>query len=210
MGGGIDMSHAYPFLDTTHQVAGDSRPPHQLQTEFRRLTWVGGTVQPSFPVPPSGQASSPAEESQPTAAPARATTSTAGLRNALSYVKVAPITDPPSSKQKVDHYRALQEWEGTVDSIGDRTFVARLVDRTSPGPDEEAEFDIDEVSRGDRDLLAPGAIFYWSIGYRDSASGSRSRTSLLTFRRLPAWTDEEKRQAEKTADEIIEVLDWNH
>jgi hypothetical protein len=104
----------------------------------------------------------------------------------------------------------LQEWEGTVDSIGDRTFVARLVDRTSPGPDEEAEFDIDEVSRGDRDLLAPGAIFYWSIGYRDSASGSRSRTSLLTFRRLPAWTDEEKRQAEKTADEIIEVLDWNH
>jgi hypothetical protein len=158
----------------------------------------------------SGQALPPAEVNQPTtAAPAHTTTSTAGLTTIPSYVKVAPITRPPSFKQKIDHYRALQEWEGTVDYNYDSTFFARIVDRTSSGPDEEAEFDIDEVSRGDRELLAPGAIFYWSVGYRDSSSGTRSRTSLLTFRRLPAWTDEEMRQAQKRADEIIEVLDWN-
>jgi hypothetical protein len=51
MGGGIDMTEAHPFLDTSHEVAGDSWPAQQLHTAFRRLRWVGGTVQPSFPVP---------------------------------------------------------------------------------------------------------------------------------------------------------------
>src|SRR6266511_2905008 len=105
------------------------------------------------------------------------------------------------------HFRALQEWEGTVlDRRADSIHV-RLVDKTNGG-EEEAEILLDEISPHDLPLVRAGAVFYWTIGYRDSASGQRSRQSSIVFRRLPAWTDSELAALRKKVRRQSALFRW--
>ncbi|HEX8947795.1 MAG TPA: hypothetical protein VF790_02465, partial [Dissulfurispiraceae bacterium] len=97
---------------------------------------------------------------------------------------------------------ALQKWEGVVTEIGKDVFNARLFDLTANNPEEIAEFSIDDVSEDDRELLKPGAIFYWSIGYLTTRTGQRMRMSFIKFRRLPAWTERDIKSAKKRAAEL--------
>lgn len=85
-------------------------------------------------------------------------------------------------------FRLLQSWEGRVVEVFDEGFVAHLVDLTTPGIEEEVEIEFEEISPDDESLVVPGAVFYWSIGYLRSPSGSRTRASEIRFRRLPRWT----------------------
>jgi len=170
------------------------------------ISWVGGKVVPMPGVPESGQiieaftAPPPDDQLAPTVTGA---TEQAWLRNSVTPIRIVRRSEPTQ-----DRFHALQQWEGVVDTVHDGTFIARLVDRTAEGPDEEAEFDVTEPPFGDRNLIAPGAVFYWSVGYRTSATGTRSRTSIVSFRRLPAWTEKEKQQARERAREIARALDW--
>lgn len=85
-------------------------------------------------------------------------------------------------------FRLLQQWEGTVTVLAEGEFTAELRDLTDPANyREEATFDLDEVSPDDQELLALGAVFRWSIGYRTSAAGQRERVSQLRFVRIPGW-----------------------
>lgn len=103
---------------------------------------------------------------------------------------------------------SLQKWEGVVLEVLSDSFLARLVDLTRTGLDEEAEFPVNEVSEEDRPLIRPGAIFYWNIGYHNSYSGQRTRTSIIRFRRLPAWTREEIEAAKREAERLGESIGW--
>ena len=103
----------------------------------------------------------------------------------------------------------LQQWEGAVLEVGETTFTARLVDLTGERPEEELELDKAELSDFDLDLLEPGAIFYWTIGYRRQLPrGARSRESLIRFRRLPAWSRSELAAARERAEEAQRALGW--
>jgi hypothetical protein len=102
----------------------------------------------------------------------------------------------------------LQKWEGIVLQVLDDSFVARLVDLTSGGMDEEAEFPMEEVSDADRSFIMPGAVFYWNIGYIDNISGQRTRASVIRFRRLPVWRPEELERAKLKARHLSDLLDW--
>ena len=59
----------------------------------------------------------------------------------------------------------------------------------------------------DLDLLEPGAVFYWNIGYRDRPSG-RERISTIRFRRLPVWTADELKVADQEAARVREKIGW--
>jgi hypothetical protein len=102
----------------------------------------------------------------------------------------------------------LQKWEGIVLQVFEDSFFAQLVDLTSGGVDEEAEFPVEEVSDADRSLIAPGAVFYWNIGYIDDISGQRTRASVIRFRRLPVWRSEELERAKRKAQHLGDLLDW--
>ncbi len=104
------------------------------------------------------------------------------------------------------HAVSLQKWEGIVVEVGKEVFYARLYDLTSENPEEEAEFSIDEVSEEDRELLKAGAVFYWSIGYFTTRTGQRLRTSIIKFRRLPAWTEREIKAAKERAIELRRII----
>jgi hypothetical protein len=104
----------------------------------------------------------------------------------------------------------LQEWEGYVTEIGPETFTGRLVDVTARRKTEEemADFPICDLSDDDRELLAPGAIFRWVIGYQRSKGGTKRRVSQITFRRLPGWTRKDLARAKDTAAELSREISW--
>jgi hypothetical protein len=105
-------------------------------------------------------------------------------------------------------FTSLQAWEGVVTRVMGNAFLARLIDLTQTGADEEAEFSIDDISEEDKALITPGAIFYWDIGYHTSYSGQRTRESMIRFRRLPAWTQKEIDAAQREAERIGKALGW--
>lgn len=110
----------------------------------------------------------------------------------------------PSSRLEV-----LQSWEGGVIDI-DRdagTFKARLYDLTNPDADvSEAEFDIRDVSLNDMDLLKPGGVFRWLIGYRKHVFGQQERVSAIIFRRLPVWTETDLSEARTQGESLARAI----
>ncbi len=120
--------------------------------------------------------------------------------NPVVFLKREPIVQ--------NRFVPLQKWEGIVLQVLEDSFFARLVDLTSSGVDEEAEFPVEEVSDADRSLITSGAVFYWNIGYLDNISGQRTRASVIRFRRLPVWRPEELERAKRKAQHISDLLDW--
>ena len=104
-----------------------------------------------------------------------------------------------------EYFRALQKWEGHVIEVSMDTFRARVVPTLGEGSDQEAEIYIEEVQRDDRELIVPGAVFYWSIGYLDRPQG-RLLASVLVFRRLPVWTRRELENAKAEAARLKGLL----
>jgi hypothetical protein len=104
---------------------------------------------------------------------------------------------------------ALQSWEGVVIGVDEASFLVRLIDVSGDHADEEAELSKGELSEFDLDLLEPGAIFYWTIGYRQQLPrGGRERVSRIRFRRVPAWTEAQLAAARESAATLARDLDW--
>jgi len=82
-------------------------------------------------------------------------------------------------------------------SVEGERFIARLLDLTAESnyEEEEAEIPVSELSAEDRALLEVGRIFRWVIGYERSPGGTKKRISHIVFRNLPAWTEQELRDA---------------
>ena len=120
--------------------------------------------------------------------------------------KVVRLDPPVVDKSR---FIPLQVWEGAVISKEKDSFTARLFDETNEDEGEkEVEIEYDEISEDDLNLLEPGAIFNWYIGYQESAFGQRERKSTIVFRRLPAWTKREIEEAKGKTQRIKEILDW--
>lgn len=120
---------------------------------------------------------------------------------ASQYAVVTPVSIPTPTLPQPE-FDALQKWEGHVVSVTETDFTATLVDLTQPGIEEEAVLGLSEVTEDDLPLVRPGAVFYWSVGYRVDQSGERSRSSVIWFRRLPAWTEKEIERAQARAAEL--------
>lgn len=127
---------------------------------------------------------------------ARTSESTPYLVSAVIPPEVIPVLRPAA------RFIVLQKWEGQVLTADASTFTAKLLDLTQGATEEIAEFDLEEVNDDDHELVGPGAVFYWSIGYRVEPSGERSRSSVMRFRRLPAWSENDVAAAKERAAEL--------
>jgi hypothetical protein len=99
----------------------------------------------------------------------------------------------------------LQAWEGIVFEIGEKTLVARLTPLIGEAGEQLAEIHLTEIESEARSSLAPGAAFYWSIGYQDKATG-REHFSEIHLHRLPLWSASELQRAERRANELEDLL----
>ena len=118
-----------------------------------------------------------------------------------------PIINSKEIQTRTDNFISLQKWEGIVLKILADSFIARLIDLSEEGPDEEAEFPFEEVGE-DAELVKPGAIFYWNIGYLDTSKGQRIRSSMIRFRRLPVWQRAEIDDTKDRARQLSEHIGW--
>jgi hypothetical protein len=114
-----------------------------------------------------------------------------------------PRQDPRTAK-----FVSLQQWEGVVVHIRGDSLIARLADLTAKGLEEEAEIPIEELPEEETELIEPGAVFYWNVGYYESPRGQRIRASSIRFRRLPAWSGKELEKVQARAKELSDYLDW--
>ncbi len=118
-----------------------------------------------------------------------------------------PLVRLPDLRLSPSKVIVLQRWIGRVESVHDDSFVAVTTDATNPrNPAEEVEFDLPEVSEGDLPLVAEGAMFYWSIGYRDSPGGQRERISSLRFVRSPHLREATVNRIFERADRMAAFL----
>lgn len=112
---------------------------------------------------------------------------------------------PPQPRPVKEYFRALQKWKGVVVEVRQDTFLAQIVS-IDENSSQEAEIYIEEVGQEDQALIEPGAVFYWTIGYLNKASGTL-RASIIRFRRLPTWTKRELEAADAKANELRELFD---
>jgi hypothetical protein len=98
-----------------------------------------------------------------------------------------------------------QLWEGTVTELSEKEFVAILSDKTDArNPDEQAVFDLSEISPEDHKLIRPGASFYWTIGNEITVAGQLKNVSMVQFRRLPPWTQHRLERGAESARRLRE------
>lgn len=165
-------------------------------------------VRPS--VRPSPRAQQPSEtavlrEAGPHAAPASLSATATEAEKELATVR---MPTPPVAAPEPHLFTLLQQWEGEVSTEPrNGEFSAVLRDLTNRLlPEEQATFSVDQVPPPDRKLVVPGAVFYWSIGYEDSPTGTRRTVSLLRFRRLPAWTRGDMRRIAREVERLKRVF----
>ena len=71
------------------------------------------------------------------------------------------------------------------------------------GPCDRAE----DRRSGQEPLVAEGAAFYWSIGYRDTPGGQRERVAALRFVRQPRLSEADVKQIFEQADRLATFLE---
>ncbi len=114
----------------------------------------------------------------------------------------------PSLRESNGKVTVLQRWVGQIERVEASQFIAIISDATNPrNPPEEVELDLAEVSRSDLPLVAEGATFYWSIGYRDTPGGQRERISTLRLARRPRLSLSEVNRIFERADRLAAYLE---
>lgn len=185
------LQHNYQDFSTEYEVLFDS-DKKQISNLFKLNSRI------------NGQQDNSAEQLNPNELSSKNYTTIYNPKEEYNnIIQLSPKIIP----KEQDPFISLQKWEGTVIEINKEFFTARLVNLTCKAPDEEAEIGIEEISHEDVNLLKPGAIFYWNIGYNDKPSG-RLRVSLIRFRRLPVWSEKEIITAKTKAKIIQNALDW--
>lgn len=120
-----------------------------------------------------------------------------------------PLPAKTRTRQFVS-FHPIQEWEGAVTNVDGDTFTARLTDLTAGKrvAEEEADFLVDDLTDDDLQLLVPGAIFRWVVGYQRASGGSKKRVSHVVFRRLPMLTEKDAAEAREEGTRRAAALKW--
>jgi len=107
-------------------------------------------------------------------------------------------------------FEVLQQFEGVVSEVAEDAFWADVYDLTEPSrPREVHELPLREIPQADRDLLVPGGVFYWCIGYERSPGGQIRRVSEMRLRRTPKWSAHTLERAKSRAADLLAKLSGN-
>jgi hypothetical protein len=116
----------------------------------------------------------------------------------------------PRAKHRLMGFVTEQRWQGYVTNVEGEKFHAQVYDTSPEYKDEieEVEFEREEVAELMRDLIVPGAIFFWDIGFQVEASGQRLRQSIVSFPMIPFYTKKQRLEAKERAMARFKELGW--
>jgi hypothetical protein len=135
---------------------------------------------------------------------------TQGQQEVVTHDHLIPaVRENPKTGKKGLWSKAT--WEGVVEEVKRDRFSARMTEVQFGKPTrneiEETEFMLDELQyASDRDLVQPGAVFYWTVGRASNAAGSISNASVIRFRRMPTISGLTKLRADKEAEDLYQDL----
>lgn len=101
--------------------------------------------------------------------------------------------------------KSIEDWEGVVEEVDGDLFVARLTDISGDAPDEQAEFDLGEVSPAQQTMVKAGAVFRWRTEFMDEENGFERR-SVIQFRSLRPPTQEDISAGEGFVERVHRAL----
>lgn len=115
---------------------------------------------------------------------------------------------PPCRWEKRSPFHSQSSWEGIVMSVEASTIRARIHPKDSANQDhvEEVEIDIQQVTEGDRSLVAEGALFYLSTGKIRIEGGVPQSSVSIVFRRQPTWTRRDLERRDAISEELLEIM----
>jgi hypothetical protein len=111
---------------------------------------------------------------------------------------VGPKISKPSSRQ--DEIVLLKKWDGFVSKVLEDGFIAQFEEDGQGAEALEAEFDLDELVDGDKEILTEGMPVIWCIS-RERANGGQKRCSTIYLRRQAAPREAEVSAAATSLDE---------
>ena len=127
---------------------------------------------------------------------------------------VAPFPkrrEPLVASNKVHSFSPISEWEGYVTSISQSSFfvsVVNIKDETGL-PDDEAEFQLHDLSGTERESLEVGSVVRWVVGFEKPSNDMRQRVSRVHVRRLPAHSVKEYEKSVLEEERFGDGLIWN-
>jgi hypothetical protein len=92
-------------------------------------------------------------------------------------------SSPMAAQARDRSFELAKSWDGRVTAVTNETLIVRIVPLDGHGLEEEAEFLLTDVPEEDRQLVRPGALLFWFLGYT-TEYGRRRRTSELKMRRV--------------------------
>ncbi len=98
----------------------------------------------------------------------------------------------------------IEVWEGEVKSVDAtaQTMHVYLHSKLSQAPAHAGEIALEWVSDQDKDLVIPGAVFYWTL-YKETRRGSIRNSQELRFRRLPSWSRSQLERIQAEASKLL-------
>lgn len=133
-----------------------------------------------------------------------------GLGASAVQMATAAVSEPGLAAEAFAHYRpfiqATEEWDGLVMTVdADRgTFWARLVRVDEESPDEEAQFDLNEVHPDERNEITTGAVFTWRIEVTVE-SGRLVRRSAIRLKEIRMLSPDDHLEGKRLAAQVAQA-----
>lgn len=107
--------------------------------------------------------------------------------------------------------RPLATWEGVIDEINGSHIKARLMrlenGKAASSKIEFSEFSLADLSTpSDKQHLAPGAVFYWTLARYQNEAGTVSNASFFRLRRVPDSGPSRQIQAQAEASTLFREI----
>lgn len=133
-----------------------------------------------------------------------ATSSTLPARSRGIRLVAGPI------RNRLATFVTEQRWHGYVTDVTEQTFKAIVYDVSAADGEEieEVEFDRKDVHSLMRNLINPGAIFFWDIGYEVDPGDQRNRKSIISFPTIHRYTQKLVDAGKVRARARFDELGW--
>jgi hypothetical protein len=197
-----------------HLVGRDTPAPHSIVagrpffSALPRTPPKPPASEPAFAEPPNTLR--PAHQKvgfEPFAPVSRSAPRVARDNSRKAQLWVDPVTAPASTESFRTPLLRIVERIGRVTAVGEEVFEALVAGWGLATDEDLATFRLISVPPEDRDIVSPGATFYWTVGYQEDTAGRWLGVSFITMRRLPSrWLKDQRRRAQIRAGRNVELL----
>jgi len=105
------------------------------------------------------------------------------------------------------YFEIEKKFEAYVIEVTDDSLFARIVDEDQPDETIQAEIPLKHVRLCERDMVIPGAGFFWRLGFLKNEYGLKRPESQIRFKPVIPWTPEQIEAGKRWGDKVWEAIE---